>query len=481
MYGFLTSNNNDRIEKTCSITYDLNLSHGYLELRIYLLGRIGLHQKGTCFYCKLTKVIFLIKVLKYFYWKYPSIMSYLDTLYVPDLEPRQKHPTVFKKFDSLQHGEGFVLINDHDPIPLFYELKAERGNVFEWEKLENGPENWKVLITKKTTSTMPASSPLQSESAKENRFVLNVTLLEPRLKHPTIFNYFDELAYGESFQILNDHDPKPLYYQMLAERGNVFTWQYLEKGPQQWLVEIRKNEKGVTVGEVVAKDIRKAEVFKKFGIDFCCGGKKTLKQACEEAKVDLATVETALEKADSNTNAAPAFDYSRWNADFLADYIYNQHHVYYYEEGPVILELAEKVAARHGDRFQQLYLILALFKKLQEELGEHFLKEENVLFPFIKDLVAAKKAQKEGLLYEYLSIKEPVEMMESEHEAAGELLTQIRKATENFTPPAGSCNSFRLLYSKLEALEADLHQHIHLENNVLFPKALALEKELNKA
>ncbi|ANE50861.1 iron-sulfur cluster repair di-iron protein [Flavisolibacter tropicus] len=308
---------------------------------------------------------------------------------------------------------------------------------------------------------------------------LYVPALAPALKHPTIFKHFDALPPGNAFQIINDHDPKPLYYQLLAERGNIFQWQYLENGPEQWVVEIKKNEAGITIGEIVAKDIRKAGVFKKFGIDFCCGGKKTLKQACEKAQVDVATVEAALENADAHTTT-PAFDFSRWEADFLTDYIYNQHHVYYYQEGPVILELAEKVTARHGAQHQNLCLVLALYKKLQEELNAHFLKEENILFPFIKGLVAAKKAKNEGLLYEFLSISEPIEMMESEHEIAGELLGHLRLATDDFTPPAGSCNSFRLLYSKLQDLEADLQQHIHLENNILFPKALALEKELSK-
>ena len=404
-----------------------------------------------------------------------------EALYVPDLEPRLKHPTVFKRFDALAAGESFLLINDHDPIPLFYEMKAERGDVFEWEKLENGPETWKVSITKKGEPVKNVAAPeMQNEvTPKVEMFVLNVTLLEPKMKHPTIFKYFDALQAGEAFQILNDHDPKPLYYQLIAERGATFSWQYLEKGPQWWQVVIKKNGKdeGETVGQIVAKDIRKAEVFKKYGIDFCCGGKKSLQQACSEANVDVATVEAALQNTTARGGSA-AVDYNRWAPDFLADYIYNQHHKYYYEEGPIIAELLRKVLSRHGQSHPYLLQLFDTYSYLATDLSGHFMKEEKVVFPFIKALVTAKNTGDRSVLNSQPSLTEPVQMMEADHEAAGDLLVQIRKLTNDYTPPAESCNSFQLLYKKLEDLEADLHQHIHLENNVLFPKALEIEKSL---
>ena len=131
--------------------------------------------------------------------------------------------------------------------------------------------------------------------------ILNVTLLEPRLKHPTIFKYFDELAEGESLTIHNDHDPKPLYYQLLGERGNIFTWEYLEEGPIWWKVRITKRLSGEaeeTLGQLVAKDMRKAQIFKKYGLDFCCGGKKTVKEACSEKGLDVTKIERELQLAD---------------------------------------------------------------------------------------------------------------------------------------------------------------------------------------
>src|SRR5688572_520850 len=131
--------------------------------------------------------------------------------------------------------------------------------------------------------------------------ILDVTLLDPLQKHPTLFARFDELISGETLTIHNDHDPKPLYYQLLGERGNIFTWQYLEEGPEWWKVNITKrndSEKDETLGEIAAKDLRKATIFKKYGLDFCCGGKKTVKEACAEKGLDVTKVEKELQQAD---------------------------------------------------------------------------------------------------------------------------------------------------------------------------------------
>jgi regulator of cell morphogenesis and NO signaling len=192
-----------------------------------------------------------------------------------------------------------------------------------------------------------------------------------------------------------------------------------------------------------------------------------------------AEVQAALNSAEQ-TPAGPSFDFNRWSADFLADYIYNQHHGYYYEHGPVIAELCDKVAARHGSQIPQLHELNGLYRRLQQELDSHFYKEEKVLFPFIKALVNAQKNGDRTGLPAYPSVEGPVHAMEVDHDDAGELLAEIARLTDNYTAPAGSCNSFRLLYKKLKDLEDDLHQHIHLENNILFPRALAIEKELRE-
>lgn len=405
----------------------------------------------------------------------------MDSLFVPDLAPALKHPTILEKFDALQSGESFLLINDHDPIPLYYEMKAEKGDVFNWKKIADGPEVWKIEITKTGGASCAVNTVKEKEGSQQQAFVLNVTLIEPRLKHPTIFKHFDALKAGEAFQILNDHDPKPLYYQMLGERGNIFSWKYLEQGPQWWRVQIRKNDgqNSETVGEIAAKDLRKAEVFKKYGIDFCCGGKKSLKQACEEKGLDAQIVEAELEAAPQAA-AQPANNYNLWEPDFLADYIYNQHHLYYYNEVPVLKGLITKVTQHHGDNHPELKYLYALFGQLLHELDVHFAREEKIVFPFIKALVLAKRTGSLDMLNSQPSLTEPIRLMEADHEAAGDILAGMNKLTNDYSLPADACNSYRFLYKKLKELEEDLHQHIHLENNILFPRVLKLEKELNQ-
>jgi regulator of cell morphogenesis and NO signaling len=307
---------------------------------------------------------------------------------------------------------------------------------------------------------------------------LNVTTIQPQFRHSTIFQHFDELSPGEAFRILNDHDPKPLYYQMIGERGNVFTWTYLEKGPVWWRVEIRKTLPGQeeTVGEIVANDIGKAEVFKKYGIDFCCGGKKPLQQVCDEKGIDISVIKAELSNIADKT--APRLSFNDWDADFLADYIFNQHHKYYYAEEPAITGLMEKVADHHGEEHPELSRLGELYMQLRAELNTHFMKEERVLFPFIKMIAGAARTNDLSILSRQVSVTEPIQIMESDHEAAGDILEEMQQVTGNYTPPPGACNSYKFLFRKLRELDEDLRQHIHLENNILFPKALSLEKQL---
>ncbi len=312
---------------------------------------------------------------------------------------------------------------------------------------------------------------------------LDVTKIEPKLKHPTIFQHFDELEPGEGFVIENDHDPKPLYYQLLGERGNIFTWEYLKSGPQWWEVRIAKRPEtaaGETVGEIAAKDIRKAEIFKQKGIDFCCGGNKTLKEASEEAGITEDELKTALDTVE-NKPLAPSQDYNKWELDFLADYIVNTHHRYVKENAETIYGLAVKVAQHHADNHPELNRLAQSVHHFLQDLLDHTVKEEKIVFPAIKEGVAKKKDPSYNLSTQPGFIKQPIMMMEREHEIAGEDLTYFRKLTNNYTLPADACNSYNYLFEKMKEFEDDLHQHIHLENNILFPKALELDKELAEA
>ncbi|MBK8922961.1 MAG: iron-sulfur cluster repair di-iron protein [Saprospirales bacterium] len=311
--------------------------------------------------------------------------------------------------------------------------------------------------------------------------ILNVTLLEPRQKHPTIFNRFDMLTEGESLTIHNDHDPKPLYYQMLGERGNVFVWEYLEQGPEWWKVRITKRiagESDETLGQIAAKDLRKAQIFKKYGLDFCCGGKKTVKEACKEKGLDVTVIEQELQQADQIPASRP-LPYNEWSLDFLADYIVNTHHSYVKNTLPDIRAYAEKVMRVHGNRHAELLPIHQLVEAVYSELMAHMMKEERVLFPYIKELVAAENTAQPLHASHFGSVQNPINMMQMEHEVVGENLASIRKLSHDYTLPEDACASYSLLYRLLDEFEDDLHLHIHLENNILFPKAVDLEKRLN--
>lgn len=302
--------------------------------------------------------------------------------------------------------------------------------------------------------------------------IIDVTLIEPKLKHPTLFQKFAELSSGEGFVIVNDHDPKPLYYQLLAENGNIFSWDYLEEGPQTWQVVLSKKtaeQTEQTIGELVAKDFRKAEIFKKFKIDFCCGGKKTLSQVCKEKKLDLLAIEKEIKQNDIQVGLASQ-NYNEWTLSFLVDYIVNTHHSYVKSAIPVLLQYTDKVSKVHGKEHPEVIQIATIFKEIADELTSHLFKEEKVLFPYIKALENSE-AENPG----FGSISNPIRMMEDEHETVGELFYLISELSTNYTAPDDACATYKVSYLKLKEFEDDLHQHIHLENNILFPKSKALE------
>lgn len=225
-----------------------------------------------------------------------------------------------------------------------------------------------------------------------------------------------------------------------------------------------------SVGQFVAERPARARVFEKVGIDYCCGGGKALRDACREKGVACDDV-LALLAAQDGADAGGAVDARAMSLTELADHIESTHHRYLRDELPALRELAHKVAQRHGPTHPGLVEVERIFVAFQAELNAHMRKEEEILFPMIRRLEAGAgdAAMHCG------SIGNPIRVMEQEHDAAGDALRTMRGLTHDFKAPEGACNSHQALLARLADLEADMHQHVHKENNVLFPRALALE------
>lgn len=230
----------------------------------------------------------------------------------------------------------------------------------------------------------------------------------------------------------------------------------------------------ITVASAVTANIKTADVFKKYGIDFCCGGGKTIQKVCLKNNIDANKL--VLELQDAIDERQKTYDYANWELDFLIDHINTIHHTYVENSIPLILEYAEKVAKVHGHHYKEVVEVLDLFYEVANELTAHMKKEELILFPYVKKVNKAQKEKDVVSLPSFETVLNPIHMMETEHENAGELFKEIARLTNNYTPPENACNTFRALYAKLEEFEQDLHLHIHLENNILFPKAIELEK-----
>jgi regulator of cell morphogenesis and NO signaling len=215
-----------------------------------------------------------------------------------------------------------------------------------------------------------------------------------------------------------------------------------------------------------------ARIFEKFGIDYCCGGDKSLAEACSAAKIDLAQVAGELEKPQAFPSGR---DWQKAQLQDLTRYIVEKHHGFVRQEIARLFPLIAKVIGVHGNKHPELKQIQNYFQSLAEELTLHLMKEERMLFPYIEDLEAAANCGGRPAAPMFGTVQNPVRMMMMEHDSAGELLRSMRQATNGYTRPEDACMSFRMLYSALQEFEADLHQHIHLENNILFPRAIALE------
>jgi len=230
-----------------------------------------------------------------------------------------------------------------------------------------------------------------------------------------------------------------------------------------------------TVGELVTEQPARARVFEQFRIDYCCGGKIPLEDACAQQGVDAGEVLAALSRCAADQDAESAIDWSARPLDELADHVVETHHAYLRTELPRLAALVHKVATVHGERHPELARVEAVFASLQSELTSHMQKEEVILFPMVRAI--ARSGSLAGVAH-CGSIANPIRVMEMEHDFAGDALSTIRSLTHDHTPPADACNSFRVMLDGLAELERDLHVHIHKENNIMFPRAIAAEQEV---
>jgi len=231
-----------------------------------------------------------------------------------------------------------------------------------------------------------------------------------------------------------------------------------------------------SVAETVANDYRAAAIFEKYGIDFCCHGQISIDEACEKKQIMTEDVMRDLHTLlDANSCG---FNFSILPPSMLADHIEERHHRYIEEKTPVIQRYLDKVCAVHGERHPELYQINRLFMESAAHLAQHMKKEELILFPRIRKIegLTHKGATNEpfapGLL------EAPIEMMEHEHQLEGDRFREIEELSHHYQAPEGACNTYKVTYALLQEFEHDLHTHIHLENNVLFPKAIEMEKQL---
>ena len=225
-----------------------------------------------------------------------------------------------------------------------------------------------------------------------------------------------------------------------------------------------------TLATIVDTNPAAARVLEHHQLDYCCGGQRTLAEACADRDLDPALVLSELDAIEP----ADVADWARLDAATLVDRIEATHHRYLHDELPRLAALAEKVVGVHGDRHPELHAVQVTYTALRMDLEPHLMKEERVLFPMIRELATATSMPS----FHCGSVGNPIRMMLLEHDQAGELLAQLREDANGFEPPADACASYEALYRGLAELEADTHLHIHKENNVLFPAVLALEDAL---
>ncbi|MBW1654306.1 iron-sulfur cluster repair di-iron protein [Flavobacterium quisquiliarum] len=235
----------------------------------------------------------------------------------------------------------------------------------------------------------------------------------------------------------------------------------------------------ITIGEIVADDFRTAAIFTKYHIDFCCKGYRTIEEVCKKRDIEQNELIEHIEKA-RNSSANQSFDYKSWPADMIADYITKTHHRYIEEKAPIIIQYLTKLCGVHGAIHPELHEIHTIFSKSALDLTAHMKREELVVFPFIKKMKAAQNKGTSFDLPPFFSIENPIISLREDHITEGQRFKRIAALTNNYTPPVESCTTYKAAFAMLEEFDKDLKKHIHMENNILFPKAIELEKTFEK-
>ncbi|MDA8429701.1 MAG: iron-sulfur cluster repair di-iron protein [Geobacteraceae bacterium] len=228
-----------------------------------------------------------------------------------------------------------------------------------------------------------------------------------------------------------------------------------------------------TIGEIVAADYRTAKVFETHGIDFCCGGRVTLATVCREKGINPDTLLREIEAIKSE-QIDRSQNYTAWELPFLVDYIVNTHHAYLKENDEQIAIYARKIAEVHGAHHPEVVEIATIFEKIATDMAIHLREEEEVFFPALKRAAAERKANHAPSQEDRAVIEESLAKLGREHEAIGDAIHTIRHLSKEYAIPKDTCNTFMITYQKLKEFEDDLHKHVHLENNILFPKASRL-------
>ena len=238
-------------------------------------------------------------------------------------------------------------------------------------------------------------------------------------------------------------------------------------------------EPGLLVSAIVSNNYRTADVFRKYDIDFCCGGKWPLQLVCEIKKLDLSMIQTELKEADRIVYLPASLEFENWNIDFLTEYIVNVHHQYLKKAFPIASDYLVHFAEGHQKKYPYLAELLEIFEGLKKELLPQLIQEEDILFPYIRQIARAyySKESYAGLLVR--TLRKPEEnVMRHKHDMVNKFIQGMRQLTGHYVVPENACVNHKVTFSKLSEIDNDLVQHMHLENNFLFPKAIAMENEL---